>query len=239
MESLTNALNYYLASGSLIALGIAFLAGVLTSFTPCVYPLFPVVASYTGSRSEKTAAYSFFLSVFYVLGIALVYAFLGVLASFGGKIFGNVQTNPWVNLAIGNLFILFGLSLLDVFHFPLLGSLSGPSAGKSKSIFGAFLLGITSGFIAAPCTTAVLASLLTYVATQQSWMFGGALLFTYALGMGVLLILIGTFSGIVSSLPKAGAWMVGVQKFFGIIVILVGEYFLIKAGEMGLFQMFY
>lgn len=237
MDSLVNMLNQYLASGSLIAFGVVFLAGVLTSLTPCVYPLIPVVASYTGSRSEKTAAYSLMLSIFYVLGMAIVYAFLGVLASLGGKVFGNVQTNPWVNLAVGNLFILFGLSLLDVFHFPLLGTLSGSGSGKGKSVFGAFLLGLTSGFIAAPCTTAVLASLLTYVATRQSqgWIFGGSLLFTYALGMGILLIIIGTFSGFISSLPKAGKWMVGVQKLFGVIVILVGEYFLIKAGAMGLF----
>ena len=239
MEKLVTLLNQYLESGSLIAFGVVFLAGIITSLTPCIYPLIPIVASYTGSRAEKTAVYSFFVSVFYVLGIAVTFAFLGVLASLGGRVFGNVQTNPWVNLVVGNLFILFGLSLLDVFHFPFLGSLSGSGSGKGKSIFGAFILGITSGFIAAPCTTAVLGALLTYVSIQQSIVFGGALLFTYAFGMGILLIIIGTFSGFITSLPKAGNWMVGVQKFFGVAVILVGEYFLIKAGEMGLFSMFY
>ena len=92
MEKLVTLLNQYLESGSLIAFGVVFLAGIITSLTPCIYPLIPIVASYTGSRAEKTAVYSFFVSVFYVLGLAVTFAFLGVLASLGGKVFGIYLT---------------------------------------------------------------------------------------------------------------------------------------------------
>jgi cytochrome c-type biogenesis protein len=243
MENLINHLNQqlgsYLDSGSLIAYLIVFFAGILTSLTPFVYPLIPVVASYVGSRSEKSAVYSFFVSIFYVIGIAIVFTFLGLLAALGGKAFGNVQTNPWVNLGVANLFILFGLSLLDVFSFPILGSLGPSGSSKGKGLFGAMFLGMTSGFIAVPFMTAILGSLLTFVATRQSLLFGGTLLFTYALGLGFLLIIIGTFSGIITGLPKGGKWMTGIQKVFGIVIILIGEYFLIKAGELGIFKIFY
>ncbi|MFH0889033.1 MAG: cytochrome c biogenesis protein CcdA [Planctomycetota bacterium] len=239
IQHLNQQLGNYLQTGSFIAYVIVFFAGILTSLTPCVYPLIPIVASYVGGRSEKSAVYSFFVSVFYVIGIAIVYTLLGILAALGGKIFGNVQTNPWVNFGIGNLFILFGLSLLDVFSLPIIGSLGSSGSGKSKGLFGALLLGMTSGFIAMPCTTAILASLLTFVGTRQSLFFGGTLLFTYAIGMGFLLVIIGTFSGILTGLPKAGKWMSGIQKFFGIIIILMGEYFLIQAGRLGIFNIFY
>ncbi|MDI6733828.1 MAG: cytochrome c biogenesis protein CcdA [Planctomycetota bacterium] len=243
MESVLQQLNLYLQkaleTGSLTAYGVVFLGGILTSLTPCVYPLIPIVASYVGGRTEKSIIYSLFLSVFYVIGLAITYACLGVLASLGGKVFGDVQTNPWVNFAVGNLIILFGLSLLDVFRFPFLGSLGASSgASKGRGIFGALFLGLTSGFICAPCTTAILAALLTFVAAKQSIFFGGSLLFVYALGMGCLLIIIGTFSGFITSLPKAGDWMNVIQKIFGVVIILVGEYFLIKAGELGLFMQF-
>jgi thiol:disulfide interchange protein DsbD len=239
MERFLSQLNQHLQKAletqSVVAYAIVFLAGVLTSLTPCVYPLIPIIASYVGSRAEKSVLYSFLVSVFYVIGLALTFAFLGVLASISGRMLGNVQTNPWINFAVGNLFILFGLSLLDVFHFPFLGTL-GASSGisKTKGIFGALFLGITSGFIAAPCVTAIILTLLGYVAMKQSIIFGGSLLFTYAIGMGCLLVLVGTFSGIITALPKAGNWMLNIQRGFGVIIILVGEYFLIKAGKMGL-----
>ncbi|MFH1230629.1 MAG: cytochrome c biogenesis protein CcdA [Planctomycetota bacterium] len=235
IQHLNLQLGNYLETGSFIAYIIVFFAGILTSLTPCVYPLIPIVASYVGSRTEKSVIYSFFISVFYVIGIAIVYTFLGLLASLGGKRFGNVQTNPWINFGVGNLFILFGLSLLDVFSFPILGSLGSSGSGKGRGLFGALLLGMTSGFIAVPCTTAILGSLLTFVATRQSLFFGGTLLFTYAIGMGFLLVIIGTFSGFLTSLPKAS----GIQKFLGVLIILMGEYFLIQAGRLGIFNIFY
>lgn len=235
IQHLNNQLGTYLQSGSSIAYIIVFFAGILTSITPCVYPLIPIVASYVGSRTEKSALYSFFISIFYVIGIAIVYTSLGILAALGGKTFGNVQINPWINFGVANLFLLFGLSLLDVFSFPILGSLGPSGSGKGRGLFGALLLGMTSGFIAVPCINAILESLLTFVAIRQSLFFGGTLLFTYAVGMGFLLIIIGTLVGILSALPKAG----GVQKFFGVLIILMGEYFLIKAGRLGIFNIFY
>jgi len=235
MDNLIPQLEQYIADRSFIAYGIVFLAGILTSLTPCVYPLYPIVASYIGIRSEKSGVHSFFLAFFYVFGLAITYSALGVLAALGGKAFGNVQSNPWINFLAGNLFILFGLALFDVFSFPMVGTLGTSSGSKGKGMFGALLLGLTSGLIAAPCSTPILLSILTFVSTTRNVLFGGTLLLSYALGMGILLVIIGTFIGILTSLPKGGNWMNAIQKICGVVVILMGEYYLIQAGKMGLF----
>ncbi|MBI4711782.1 MAG: sulfite exporter TauE/SafE family protein [Planctomycetes bacterium] len=239
MDSLLANLKYYLETGSLLAYLAVFIGGILTSLTPCVYPLMPIIAAYIGSRQEQSKFRSFLLSVFYVLGMSLVYAVIGIIAALGGHFFGSIQTNPWVNLAIGNIFILLGLSLMEVFALPIPSFIQGRSqsrtyAGqgrgnvKTKGFIGAFLLGASSGLVAVPCTTAILAAVLTFVATTRNVVFGGTLMFTYAFGMGILLIAIGTFSGILAAMPKSGGWMIRIQKFFGWVMLGIGEYFVIQ-----------
>lgn len=222
----------YLASGSVLALAIAFAAGVVTSFTPCVFPLIPVVASFLGSRGEQSKLHNFLMSLFYVIGMSIVYTALGVLAGLTGQMFGNVQSHPVVNLLVGNIFILLGLSLLDVFKIPIPGFGAGAGTGKGHGIVGALFLGFTSGFIAAPCTAGVFGALLAYVWTSKNVIFGGLVMFSFAMGLGFLLIIVGTFAGILAALPKSGNWMTAVQKFFAFVLIAVGEYFLIKAGML-------
>jgi len=238
MESIYNALNVYLESSSPLAVGVAFVAGVLTSFTPCIYPMIPIIVSYIGSRKEKSRLKNFGLSVFYVIGMAVTYSVLGGFAALSGKMFGSVQTHPLTNFIIGNIIILMGLSLLDVFTLPIPKFLSGAKQGgkKKAGFLAAFSLGLASGFIAAPCTAAVLGVLLIYVANKQNVVFGMSLLFAFSLGMGALLILIGTFTGVLTALPKSGKWMDRIKMVFGWLMILLGEYFLIQAGKyMGVF----
>ena len=210
-----------------------FFAGVLTSFTPCIYPMIPITIGIVGGQEKAGRFHAFILSLAYVLGMAMTYACLGIIASLSGQFFGSVSSNPVTLLIVANVIILFGLSMLDVFMLPIPQFFLKSHTGTSKKgLFGVFLMGIASGLIAAPCTTPVLGVLITYVATKKNVVFGSTLLFTFSMGMNTLLLAIGTFTGLVTALPKSGMWMVRVKKFMGFLLILMGEYFLIQAGKV-------
>ncbi len=233
MESLINNFHSYLYGAPITAVFIAFLAGVLTSFTPCVYPLIPITVGFIGARSSASKTRGFYLSLLYVLGLACVYAALGAFAALTGKLFGQIGTSPWTYLFVGNLCLLFGLAMLDVFtiQFQFLGAGQQRLQPAGGSLT-AFLFGGCSGLVAGPCTTPVLGALLAFVASRQNVALGIGMLFVFALGMGTLLVLVGTFTGLLSSLPKSGMWIVRVKKIFGFFMIAIGEVFIIKAGQL-------
>jgi thiol:disulfide interchange protein DsbD len=209
---------------------LAFGAGILVSFSPCMYPLLPITIGFIGASAKKDRFHHFLLSLIYVFGMSLTYCALGVFASLTGKIFGQISTSPVSFFIIGNICILLGLSMLGVFelHMPNF-FLNKPKKRKSK--FSILLLGITSGLIVGPCTTPVLGGILVYVATKQNIAYGAFLLFSFAYGMGALLILAGTFSAVLAGMPKSGAWLYRMEKMGGILLILAGEYFLINMGR--------
>jgi thiol:disulfide interchange protein DsbD len=220
-----------LDSFSPLAYLIVFAAGVLTSFTPCVYPMIPVTVTYIGGAQAGSKKRAASRTLVYVLGIAIVYAALGAFAALTGRFFGQISTNPWVYFIVGNIIVLFGLSMLDVLVIPVPGILArGGKAGDGY--LGSLVMGMASGFVAAPCTAPVLGTVLIYVGSRGNVAYGASLLFAFALGLGFLLLLLGIFAGALTSLPKAGAWMVTIKKAFGFGMILVGEYFLIKMGRL-------
>jgi len=234
MEELISKFDIYLQSAPIIALMVAFLAGILTSFTPCVYPLIPVTVGFIGAKSAGNRGRAFYLSLFYVLGIAIVYSSLGMFAALSGQFFGQISTNKWTYLFVGNVFLLFGLSMLDVFSLEMtfIQKFMPSSGGGKKDIFSAFIFGGVSALIAGPCTTPVIGGLLTYVASKQNIFLGFSMLFSFALGLGFLLLIVGTFTGVLSSLPRSGGWMTSIKKGFGFFMIFIGEYFILKAGQL-------
>jgi thiol:disulfide interchange protein DsbD len=162
--------------------------------------------------------------------MAAVYSLLGMIAALTGSFFGRISTSPWAMLIVANILILFALNILEVIPFP--GWFSGrPMEPAVGGVVGAFLVGAASGLVASPCTSPVLFGLLTYVATTHSVLYGGALLFAFSMGMGILLIVIGTFSGLAAALPKPGSWMVAAKKALGLLMLGLAEYYLIKAGQ--------
>ncbi len=230
IEHLIGQFEFYLGQSLLLAYGAAYLAGVLVSFTPCIYPVIPITAAVIVGQGDVSAARGFVLSLFFVLGLALTYTALGVFAALTGKLFGTIQTSPLTLGVLGGLFILMGLAMLDVFQLSLERyAPRGLTGGNRKGVFGSFMIGVTSGFILGPCTAPVLAVILGVVAARQSVFFGGSLLFVFSLGVGSLLVLVGTFAGILASLPKSGAWMTGVKKLSGIVMLAAGAYFLYSA----------
>jgi len=222
----------YLEGSALVAVGAAFTGGALAGLSPCVYPMIPIVSAYVISRSgaEKSRIKSFLLSLAYVVGMAAVYSLLGMVAALTGSMFGQISTSPWALLVVAIILLLFALNILDVIPLPVRfsGRTWEPAAG---GVPGSFLLGAASGLVASPCTTPVLFGLLTFVATSRSVTYGAVLLFAFSMGMGMLLLVVGTFSGFAVRLPKPGRWMVTVKKVLGLLMLGLAGYYLIKAGQ--------
>jgi thiol:disulfide interchange protein len=222
----------YLGEAPLAALGAAFGGGLLVSLSPCVYPLVPIISAYVGSRAkgEATRLRAFLLSLGYVVGMATVYALLGLIAALGGGFFGQVSASSWAQVLVAAVLLLLALNLLEVLPFPSWLS-SRPLTPKVQGIAGAFLVGAASGLVASPCTSPVLFGLLTYVATTQNALYGALLLFCFAFGMGALLLAVGTFSGLLAALPKPGPWMVGIKRLLGVVLLGVAGYYFFRAGQ--------
>ena len=210
-----------------LAFLLVFAGGILTSLTPCVYPLIPITVSIFGANESTGFLKSFLLSLVYVIGIVVTYSILGVAVASTGAVFGQIMANPWVVGFISLILVTLGLSMFGVFEIQL------PSAVQNRlntvggaGFAGAFAMGTVAGVIAAPCTGPALAVVLTYIATTGSLFLGFWLMFTYALGMGLLFIGIGTFSGLLSALPRSGGWMYVLENIFGIAIITMALYFL-------------
>lgn len=233
MGALLSSFQSALQAGSPLVYAMAFLGGLLVSFTPCVYPILPVTVGYIGSRSGVSRRHAFLLSAACAVGMALTYAALGMAAGLSGSVFGEVTAHPLSYLILGNVCILLSLSLFDVFHLstPAILTRAGGPGSAPRGMGGAFVVGILSGLVVGPCTAPVLGGLLLYVGASGHPFFGATLLFTFALGMGLPVVALGTFAGLLANLPKAGGWTVKVQRAFGVLLLLAGEYLLLEAGK--------
>ena len=210
-----------------LAFLLVFAGGILTSLTPCVYPLIPITVSVFGANESAGLFKSFLLSVVYVIGIVVTYAILGVAVASTGAVFGQIMANPWVVGFISLILVTLGLSMFGVFEIRLPYAVQNRLNTVGGTGFaGAFAMGTVAGVIAAPCTGPALAVVLTYIATTGSLFLGFWLMFTYALGMGLLFIGIGTFSGLLSALPRSGGWMYVLENIFGVAIITMALYFL-------------
>jgi len=233
IENFISGLSGYLQESFLLAYVAVYLGGVLVSFTPCIYPLIPITVAFIGAHGSGSRSRGFVLAMIYVLGMAVTYMILGAFASLSGKLFGQIQTNPWTYFLVGNLCILMGLSMMDLFSLRIRTPDFVTRVQLKKNVpgmTGSFLVGVASGLVIGPCTAPALAVVLGYAATQQNLVFASSLMFVFAVGMGTILILLGTFAGLLAGMPKSGAWMARVSHLFGWILLGTGEYFLINAG---------
>jgi cytochrome c-type biogenesis protein len=227
-----------LSASPLTAIPLLFLGGVLTSLTPCVYPMIPITVALVGGESVSAAASprrrALYLTLAYVLGLALVYASLGLFAGLTGTIFGTVSSNPWLYFLQANVLMIAGLAMLDVFSFrmPTRTVEWATRVGGGGHGLGALAMGAVSGLVAAPCSAPVMAAVLTWVTRTKSAVLGFIYLFVFSIGMCALLVAIGVSSGSLSRLPRAGEWMVRVKKIFGLVMLAVAEYYLVKMGQV-------
>lgn len=226
-----------------MAFPAAFVAGLLISFTPCVYPIIPIQLGFIGGRTAASQAEAgelahrfnlrgLQLSVLFVIGMSIVYAALGAFASLTGTLFGSWASSPWTYIVVANIILLLALSMFDVFSIqaPQFLTKWNPDR-KGKGYLSALLIGASSGLVVGPCTAPALGATLAYVGTQGNVIFGTLVLFVFSIGMGSLMIVLGTFSGAMSMLPRSGGWMSKVKIGFGVAMILIAQYLLIQAGQ--------
>ena len=212
-----------LGSDRLWALLLFFLGGLGVAFTPCVLPMLPILSGLiAGGGAQARAGRAFALSLVYVLGAALVYAAVGVIAGLAGTNLQAALQNAWVIGAMALLFVLLALSMFGLYELQLPAALQTRLAGVSNkqqagSLLGAGAMGVLSALIVTSCVTPVLAAGVIYIGQQGSALFGALALFVFGLGMGLPLLAFGTAAG--ALLPRAGAWMDMVKAVFGVLFL--------------------
>ena len=214
------------SKGMFITFILVFFGGLALNLTPCVYPLIPITVSYFANQSTGKISKSFVLALFYVLGMALTYSVLGVVAASTGSMLGSALQNPLVFIFISLVLVALSLSMFGLYEIRVPQSLTSVGGKSRQGIFGALFMGLTVGIIAAPCIGPFVLSLLIFVGEQGNPFLGFWLFFTLALGLGVPFLILGTFSGMISGMPRSGVWMVWVRKLFGVILIGMAVYFL-------------
>lgn len=200
-----------------------FGAGLLLALTPCVFPMIPILSGIIVGRGHKiTHMHAFILSLAYVLGMAITYAIAGVAAGYSGNLISSALQTPWVLGSFAALFVLLSLSMFGFYELQLPSALQSKLTDTSNKLHGGhlsgvFAMGALSAIIMGPCVAAPLAGALLYISQTHDAVFGGVALFALALGMGAPLLLIGSSAGVL--LPKAGAWMEAVKRFFGVLML--------------------
>jgi len=215
-----------LQTASPLAFALVFLGGIVTSIGPCNVAMIPLIIGFVGGSGEVGRGRSFALSLTFAVGLALTFMLLGVVASLVGGLIGGTS-RVWYYV-VAAVCVLIGLSMLGVFHLP-----DVPGVGRLRErirlrgLPGALALGLVSGLVASQCATPVLAAILTYVMSKEgALVYGAALLFVYALGRGVPIVVAGTFAGALKRLQSLGRWSSVIERVSGVIIIGVGLYFL-------------
>lgn len=215
-----------LGSGNyLLAFGLIYLVGLGTALTPCVYPMIAITVSVFGAREAKSKAEAALLSSVFVLGIATPFVPLGIFVGLTGGVFGAWLASPVVLIAFALLFTALAASMFGAFELDLPPALKDRLTAVEGGVGfkGAFALGFVCAFIAAPCTGPAIVGLLGYIGQTHDVVLGGAGMFMYALGLGTLFWVVGTFA---VGLPKSGAWMEAVKSIFGIVMLVMALFYL-------------
>ncbi|NOT34288.1 MAG: thioredoxin fold domain-containing protein [Candidatus Eisenbacteria bacterium] len=209
---------------------LLFTGGLLLNLTPCVFPMIGVTVSVFGARRKESSLRVFSNALAYVLGIAVMYSVLGVVAALTGGLFGAALQNPMVNVGLGLLFMVLALSMFGLYEMtPPLWLMQKVGGAGTTSVLGLFMSGLAVGIIAAPCVGPFVVALLALVAQRGDALFGFQALFTLALGLGVPYLFLAMFSNLVQSLPRSGNWMVWVKKVFGVLLTAIGLYYVLIA----------
>jgi thiol:disulfide interchange protein DsbD len=227
---LDNPIARLFAGGSLAAFLGLFLIGLALNLTPCVYPMLGVTVSIFGARRAAPPMQVFGLAVLYVLGMAVMYSTLGVVAAFTGGLFGGALQSPVLLVAIGVLLAALALSMFGLYELqPPPWMLERVGGTGTTGAVGIFLSGLMVGVIAAPCIGPPVVALLALVGAKGDPWFGFKSFFTLAMGLGAPYLVLGTFSNLLQRLPRSGDWMVWVKKVFGVIMLSVGAFYILLA----------
>ncbi|HZK44171.1 MAG TPA: cytochrome c biogenesis protein CcdA [Syntrophomonadaceae bacterium] len=212
-----------LSSFSVYGYFLVFAAGIVTSITPCNVSMIPIIIGHVGG-SEAGRVRGFFLSLFFSLGTATTFMVLGIIIAFIGGIFGVTQSVIFYFVAF--ICILIGLNLMGAFQFNFsYGNDLLNRVGEQKGYLGSFILGIVMGLVGSQCGTPIMFAILSIALASGQLVYGATLLFIYALGRAVPIIIIGTFTGVISSMDSFAKWSHVMDKLAGVMILMVGMYF--------------
>ncbi len=222
---------------------LVFGFGILMSLSPCIYPMIPITLAVIGAQSqEKGAARGLVMSITYVVGMALVYAIMGALSA---TVFSGITAfmqSPVVLVPIAVLLVALSFSMFGAFELEapvfLRDRLQGPGSGSRGGLIGVFAMGLVAGLVASPCVGPFLMALLVWVGTTGDWILGFFSLFTFGIGMGLLLIGVGTFPALLGTMPQSGGWMDTVKKGMGLLLVAMAFYF-VRPGSVLPANIFY
>ena len=215
---------YIEENGMFVALLIIFVLGIGLNLTPCVYPLIPITISYFGAQVSNSKGGKLLMALFYVLGMSVTYSVLGLVAALTGGVFGSLLQSPLVIGFLVLIFLALALSMFGVYEIKIPQSLANFSGKNRQGYFGTFLMGLTVGFIAAPCIGPLVLSLLVYVGQIGSPLLGFIMFFVLSLGLGLPYVFLAMFSSSITKLPRSGEWMEGVKIIFGLMMIGLALY---------------
>lgn len=226
----SNSISELFAANHVLVIGGFFILGLLIAFTPCVFPLLPVLIGVISGQNVTTRR-SFSLASSYILGGALTYAVAGVVAAGLGYSLSSFLQASWLSISLCILFFIFALSMFGVFNLQLPSGIQNKlnqvvNKRNQRSLLSAFIIGGVSNLILSPCVTAPLAGALVYISTTGDRFLGGSALFALGLGSGIPLLIIAVMGK--KFLPKSGNWMIAVKYFLGYLMLLMAIYMLSK-----------
>ena len=217
--------------GLFYAIAAFFLFGLALNLTPCVYPVIPITVSYFGGQADKAKGQAFFRALVYVIGIALVFALLGLVSGLAGKQWGFLFQNPWFVIFITVIILAMSASMFGAFEIQVPTSLLTKFGQAREGVIGALVMGLTVGIIIAPCAAGIIIGLVGLVAKLGIVGKGTLLFFIMGLGLGLPYLVLASFSGLVNKLPQSGMWMIWIKKFFGVMLVGVALYFFLPQAK--------
>lgn len=209
------------------ALLFFFISGLALNLTPCVYPVIPITVSFFGSQNRESKGSTLIIALFYVLGIALIFALLGLISALAGQQWGFLFQNTWFVVIVGLIIFAMAASMFGAFEIQVPSKLMTSVVKSRQGVLGSLIMGLTVGFVIAPCAAGIIIGLVGLVAKLGIVAKGTLLFFVMGLGLGLPYLFLATFSGLLAKRPKPGAWMSWVRQLFGILLIGVGFYFII------------
>lgn len=229
-QFIANILGHPENLGLILALVLSYVGGVITSFSPCIFPMIPITFAVISSvNAEKVRFKPWVIVMIFGLGISAAYVSLGLIAVLTGSIFGSFNQNPWLRVLLANLFIVIGFNTMGWVKLP---EVRAGGMQKANSMISIFILGILSGFTLSPCTLPVLSVVLVYASTK-SILVGCLMLFLYAWGYNTILLLIGFFGNAFRArLPKSGGWLHMVEIAIFLLCLGIAEWLLVQAGSL-------
>lgn len=224
MEGVFNNIQHVIQNQHGLAFLAVFIAGIISAASPCVLAAIPLIIAYVGGYSEGNKKKAALYSLVFILGLSITFTLLGAAASVTGQLLGFM--GRWLYIGLAVIAILMGLQLMGIISMPL--PFQKTRKVKTKGLIGAFLLGLLTGTVSSPCATPVLAVILAYVSAQRDIVYGGSLLFVYALGHCALIFIAGLSIGLTESILNSKGvknFSLYSKRFSGVILIVMGIYF--------------